>query len=190
MSAGHQRLERARPRAWSAPTRKRLAHVRDVEQAGARRASAGARRGCPSGTAPASRSRRTAPCGRRARRAARRSGVVSGAVRRRGRISSAAARSDRPFGSPVRTAHPDAIAPVRAPSVQDLRDFPAPPESVGYPRRWAHARERAPLSRVSSPPRSFWPERFRGGCAFGAGDQGLSAPAGFFRGDQKHHCGR
>ena len=59
------------------------------------------------------------------------------------------------------------------PLSDDLRDFPL---LRGYPRRWANANEpRAPLSRASSLQRSLMPERFRGGCAFGAGvkDAGL-----------------
>ena len=63
------------------PSSERLAHVRDVEQARRARASSSARRGCRSGIAPAWRSRRTAPCGRPARRAAPWSGVSRG-VRR------------------------------------------------------------------------------------------------------------
>src|SRR3984957_2384086 len=50
----------------------------------------------------------------------------------------------------------------------DLRDFPL---LKRLPRRCdARLQRRAPLSRASSLARSLVPERFRGGCAFGAGE--------------------
>src|SRR5947199_2753821 len=73
-----------------------------------------------------------------------------------------------------RTALPSAHAP---PLSRDLRDFPVAfkpelPPSVGAPPQ---ARRRFP---ECHPHAVRWPERFRGGCAFGAGASPVSSARG------------
>ena len=71
--AGHQRFERARCvlDASGSRTQRDLAHVRDVEQAGGGAGVQMLLDDAGRDTAPACRSRRTAPCARRAARAGR-----------------------------------------------------------------------------------------------------------------------
>ena len=193
MSAGHSASSARAVVSWSGPIEEGLAHVGDVEQARRSRASTGARPGCRSGTAPACRSRRTAPCGRRARRWRAWSGVSQKRGRRRlsaGEMAGARARRSVLAASamqvPGQSSTVPALRPVRAPSVPDLRDFPRAspgetrrlPPSVGTPR--LSRTRRFPERQL---PAVLWPERFRGGCAFGAGDWPLRDPAGLFRGD-------
>ena len=141
----------------------------------------------PSGTAPASRSPRTgtmrapsATCARvqRGQQLERRGGARSD--RPRGPAFSASAIVGSP-GSEARQT-PGRFAP---PLSMDLRDFPRAarkrtelPPSVSATSATRRFPERQPSA-------VLWPERFRGGCAFGAGDRRLAGPAGLFRGDQK-----
>ena len=134
--AGHQPLQRSR---GVGAGQRRLAHMRDVEQRGLARGSAGARPARP-GTAPAWHSRRTAPCARRARGA-----------RHRAAWSSAAWAWGRPAAhsrSLVRSADEvTAPATCRCPMTPlcrgDLRDSgPAAdgaPYSVGAAGAWSPA---------------------------------------------------
>ncbi len=69
--------------------------------------------------------------------------------------------------------------PERAPSVSGPERFPRRPRSrTSYTRRWAGSLP--PLSRAPNPQAVLLPERFRGGCAFGAGPDGSGpvSPAG------------
>src|SRR4051794_24126262 len=71
-----------------------------------------------------------------------------------------------------RTARPSVHAP---PLSRDLRDFPA--RGASYPRRWALAFSEAAFQSVI-PNAVLMPERFRGGCAFGAGVTPVSSARG------------
>ena len=139
--------------AGSSPDKKRLAHMRDVEQAGLLRACADALSGCRPDIAPASHSRRTAPSCRRAPDAARGAACVcsvsdvrSSTVRTRGARSAT-------HGS------------TRAPLSSDLRDFPERDRRRVTPS--VEDGKRRPAFQKFISFAVLLPESFRGGCSFG-----------------------
>ena len=123
----HQGFQRGGGGRVAGPDQEGLPHVRDVEQARAARACAGAPSGCPADTARASRSPRTAPSWRPAPRAGRRAACVSEAGRKPGH------RSSHPKSH--RACVPHRPARVQAPSVTGPERFrrDLPPYPFGEP---------------------------------------------------------
>ena len=133
--------------------------------------SAGARPARP-GTAPAWRSRRTAPCGRRTRGARRRAAWSSAAW--------ASGSSGRAFSitGPLRKGHAPALGAGVAdpPLSRDLKDSGRAGRPL--PRRCGRRVARLPaFQRSLIPPRSLLPERFRGPVAPSAAEATPLSPA-------------
>ena len=169
MSAGHSASSARATVAWSAPSRQRLAHMRDVEQPGG-----GARvqvlgedaggilhRHVVAGERHHARAERDM---QRMQRRAWQSDAFGDS-----RASAIGTDSERALNA---ASHGFAAGCDGAPSVPGPERFPRAearlPPSVG-------ARLTAPAAFQSVIPSAvLWPERFRGGCAFGAGS--YSAP--------------